>query len=172
MSKYLLKAIPVMSERNLDIRLANTITNCQKVKAGYHVTFGVDEGTGTAIMNKLVTNEDNYRVFMMAVNSQQLTAVAKELEEADKKDVVLRVEDVLYNKTVRQLAREMGDAVTPETGPSAGDYMRAIMAIKFAAEQVKKALWAENITTENILPYLKEKGLIPDSENEAHQTIF
>lgn len=73
-----------MAERNMDIRMGNTITNCQKAKGGYLITIGVDESTGSEIMKKLATGEDNYRVCLLALNSAQLTAVAKEIEESEK----------------------------------------------------------------------------------------
>lgn len=72
--------IKTMSLRNLDVRATNTVVNAQTVKAGGHVTFGVDTGTVNAVLNDMLgVTKSKYRVFMMVVNSEQFNEVEKEL---------------------------------------------------------------------------------------------
>lgn len=41
-----LRAIGIMADRDLDVRLANTIIECRSVKAGSVLSFGIDDATG------------------------------------------------------------------------------------------------------------------------------
>lgn len=83
-----------------------------------------------------------------------------------------------YHERIRALAEEMRITVTPEKPLSAGDLMRAHIAVKHMTEAVKAALLRNepdpgNISTINkIINYLTIQGLIPDTVEPVRQPGF
>lgn len=60
-----------MSQDNLDIRMTGTIVRADMVKAGGHITFGVDRNTFNDISHQMFTGEKKYLVAVYVVNKEQ-----------------------------------------------------------------------------------------------------
>src|SRR3972149_4900486 len=71
-----------MSEDDRDIRLAllpESLINVRKVKAGGHVTVGVDGDTADIIM-RMALNENKYGAFLLVFSREQFDEIREELE--------------------------------------------------------------------------------------------
>lgn len=70
-----------MATKNMDIRMTGTIVKAQKVKAGGHVTFGVDADTLGVIMNQLATGENTHYIAMYVINKKQFQTIKSEHQQ-------------------------------------------------------------------------------------------
>lgn len=64
-----------MSQDNLDIRMTGTIVRADMVKAGGHITFGVDRNTFNDIAMQMAAGEKKYLVAMYVVNKEQFDLI-------------------------------------------------------------------------------------------------
>jgi hypothetical protein len=76
-----LEAMVKMADRNMDIRLTNTLTEARKVKAGGLLTFGIDANSFQLVANDMMSamggEEGSYVTVAMVINNQQM----KEIQE-------------------------------------------------------------------------------------------
>ena len=60
-----------MASNSMDIRSATALVNIQKVKAGGHITIGVDGATAQMLMVDSMKNEPEYITVLYVVNKKQ-----------------------------------------------------------------------------------------------------
>ncbi len=68
-----------------------------------------------------------------------------------------------YEARVRAIAEEMRSKVTPEERLSAGDLMRACIAVKHTEDAIREAFGRHQLQS-FITEYLISEGLMPDQE--------
>jgi hypothetical protein len=67
-----------MGGKNMDIRMTGTVIGAQQVKAGGHITFGVDSATFQIIINQMATGETTHYVAMYVVNKEQFDKIKQQ----------------------------------------------------------------------------------------------
>lgn len=76
------RAIGLMADKNLDVRLSNTLLECNTVKAGSKLVFGIDEATGHMIRKQMMGLQNTHIVVCMVINAEQLDKTMFELQIA------------------------------------------------------------------------------------------
>ncbi|WP_346320944.1 hypothetical protein [Chitinophaga sp. YIM B06452] len=76
------RAIGIMADRNKDVRLSNTLTECRSVKAGSILSFGVDDATGHLIRKQMVGLPQTHIVVCMVIDAAELDKTMKEITTA------------------------------------------------------------------------------------------
>lgn len=79
-----LRAIGVMADRDKDVRVSNTFTECRRVKAGSIISFGIDDETGRLIRKQMMGMCNTHIVVCMVIDAAELERTMKELENAAK----------------------------------------------------------------------------------------
>lgn len=76
------RAMGILADRNGDIRLSNTITECRSVKAGSILSFGIDESTGHLLRNQMLGIRNTHIAVCMIINAAELSEIEKMLQTA------------------------------------------------------------------------------------------
>lgn len=80
-----LRAIGIMADRNLDVRLSNTVVECKSVKAGSILSFGIDDETGRMLRCQMAGAKPNTHIVVcMVLDAAQLDETMKELTQKSK----------------------------------------------------------------------------------------
>jgi hypothetical protein len=74
------RAMGVMADRNKDIRLSNTLTECRSVKAGGILSFGVDDATGRLIRKQMAGLQNTHIVVCLVLDAAEYEKTVQELK--------------------------------------------------------------------------------------------
>ena len=94
------RAIGLLADRNGDVRLSNTVTECRMVKAGSILSFGIDTQTGRDIRKQMVCDKNTHIIVCMIISADELDKTEYELK--NKKTGI----DIIAEERARQLAIE------------------------------------------------------------------
>lgn len=66
-----LEKMSLMVKNNMDIRMSGNIVGAQKVKAGGHITMGIDSQTFHEISMEMAANDHKHYVVLYVINKEQ-----------------------------------------------------------------------------------------------------